>query len=30
MHGGLRTSARVRAVVDFVEEVFTAYRETGR
>jgi molybdate transport repressor ModE-like protein len=30
MHGGLRTSARVRAVVDFMEQVFSAYRETGR
>jgi molybdate transport repressor ModE-like protein len=30
MHGGLRRSARVRAVVDFVEQVFTQYRETGR
>jgi DNA-binding transcriptional LysR family regulator len=30
MHGGLRTSARVRAVVDFMGQVFTEYRETGR
>ncbi|NHZ60805.1 LysR family transcriptional regulator [Massilia sp. CCM 8694] len=30
MHGGLRTSARVRAVVDFMGQVFSQYRETGR
>lgn len=30
MHGGLRTSARVRAVVDFMGEVFAEYRNTGR
>jgi len=30
MHSGLRASARIRAVVDFVGEVFSAYRETGR
>jgi DNA-binding transcriptional LysR family regulator len=29
MHAGLKRSARVRAVVDFVERVFTEYRETG-
>ncbi|WP_338763189.1 LysR family transcriptional regulator [Massilia sp. METH4] len=29
MHGGLRRSARVRAVVDFVERVFADYRATG-
>jgi len=28
MHGGLRTSARVRAVVDFMEQVFSEHRET--
>lgn len=30
MHRGLRTSARVRAVVDFMGEVFSEYRRTGR
>lgn len=30
MHSGLRTSARVRAVVDFMGQVFSEYRETGR
>jgi len=30
MHSGLRTSARIRAVVDFMGEVFSEYRETGR
>ena len=30
MHSGLRTSARIRAVVDFMEQAFTDYRETGR
>ena len=30
MHSGLRASARIRAVVDFVGQVFSAYRETGR
>lgn len=30
MHSGLRTSARVRAVVDFMGQVFDEYRETGR
>lgn len=30
MHAGLRTSARVRAVVDFMGEVFAQYRATGR
>jgi len=29
MHGSLRTSARVRAVVDFMGQVFGEYRETG-
>lgn len=29
MHGGLRTSARVRAVVDFMGQLFARYRETG-
>jgi len=29
MHRGLRTSARVRAVVDFMGEVFREYHETG-
>ena len=30
MHSSLRTSARVRAVVDFMGQVFSEYRETGR
>ncbi|QBE65861.1 LysR family transcriptional regulator [Pseudoduganella lutea] len=30
MHASLRTSARIRAVVDFMGQVFAAYRETGR
>jgi len=30
MHSGLRSSARVRAVVDFMGEVFAEYRSTGR
>jgi molybdate transport repressor ModE-like protein len=30
MHSGLRTSARVRAVVDFVGQLFAQYRESGR
>lgn len=30
MHAGLRTSARVRAAVDFMSEVFAQYRATGR
>jgi len=30
MHSGLRSSARVRAVVDFMGQVFGEYRETGR
>lgn len=30
MHSGLRASARIRAVVDFVGEVFMEYRESGR
>jgi DNA-binding transcriptional LysR family regulator len=30
MHRSLRTSARVRAVVDFMGQVFSEYRETGR
>jgi len=29
MHSGLRTSARVRAVVDFVGQLFAQYRENG-
>jgi len=29
MHRGLRTTARVRAVVDFMEQAFAEYRETG-
>jgi len=29
MHRGLRTSARVRAVVDFMEQVFSEYRNGG-
>jgi len=29
MHGGLRASARIRAVVDFMEQVFQQYRDTG-
>jgi molybdate transport repressor ModE-like protein len=30
MHSGLRASARIRAVVDFMGEVFSEYRRTGR
>jgi len=29
MHSGLRTSARIRAVVDFMGEVFSEYRQGG-
>jgi len=30
MHSGLRASARIRAVVDFMGQVFSEYRQTGR
>ena len=30
MHSGLRASARIRAVVDFMEEIFEEYRQSGR
>jgi molybdate transport repressor ModE-like protein len=30
MHSGLRASARIRAVVDFMGQVFSEYRRTGR